>query len=93
MTFDDEGPQVFQASADTGKLRDQFCARAREAAPPVYDAIYDACEQELSHPRVLPATSPMLVRRVMIMISDGRQTFSPTHPHGSHRRWRSGAAW
>jgi len=62
MTFDDE-PQVVQAfTPDTA----------------VYDAIYSACEQELSHPPRPPGDQPDVVRRVMILISDGEDNLS-TH--------------
>jgi Ca-activated chloride channel family protein len=76
MTFDDE-PQVIQAfTADTGKLRDQILRTRAGGGTAVYDAIYVACEQELSHPPRPPGDQPDVVRRVMILISDGEDNLS-----------------
>jgi len=78
MTFDDE-PQVVQAfTPDTGRLRDQILRTRAGGGTAVYDAIYDACEQELSHPPRPPGDQPDVVRRVMILISDGEDNLS-TH--------------
>jgi VWFA-related protein len=78
MTFDDE-PQVVQAfTPDTGKLRDQILRTRAGGGTAVYDAIYQACEQELSHPPRPPGDQPDVVRRVMILISDGEDNLS-TH--------------
>jgi len=78
MTFDDE-PQVVQAfTPDTGKLRDQILRTRAGGGTAVYDAIYSACEQELSHPPRPPGDQPDVVRRVMILISDGEDNLS-TH--------------
>jgi Ca-activated chloride channel family protein len=78
MTFDDE-PQVVQAfTPDTGKLRDQILRTRAGGGTAVYDAIYNACEQELSHPPRPPGDQPDVVRRVMILISDGEDNLS-TH--------------
>jgi VWFA-related protein len=78
MTFDDE-PQVVQGfTADTGKLRDQILRMRAGGGTAVYDAIYDACANELSHPPRPPGDRPDIVRRVMILISDGEDNLS-TH--------------
>src|SRR5579859_5230787 len=78
MTFDDE-PQVVQTfTPDTGKLRDQILRTRAGGGTAVYDAIYQACEQELSHPPRPPGDQPDVVRRVMILISDGDDNLS-TH--------------
>src|ERR1700686_367489 len=78
MTFDDE-PQVVQAfTPDTGKLRDQILRTRAGGGTAVYDAIYLACVQELSHPPRPPGDQPDVVRRVMILISDGEDNLS-TH--------------
>jgi VWFA-related protein len=78
MTFDDE-PQVIQAfTPDTGKLRDQILRTRAGGGTAVYDAIYQACVQELSHPPRPPGDQPDVVRRVMILISDGEDNLS-TH--------------
>src|SRR5260370_31435267 len=78
MTFDDQ-PQVVQAfTPDTGKLRDQILRTRAGGGTAVYDAIYSACEQELSHPPRPPGDQPDVVRRVRILSSDGEDNLS-TH--------------
>ena len=78
MTFDDE-PQIIQVfTPDTGKLRDQILRTRAGGGTAVYDAIFVACEQELSHPPRPPGDQPDVVRRVMILISDGEDNLS-TH--------------
>jgi VWFA-related protein len=78
MTFDDE-PQVIQAfTGDTGLLRDKIDRTRAGGGTAVYDAIYQACVQELSHPPRPPGDQPDVVRRVMILISDGEDNLS-TH--------------
>ena len=76
MTFDDE-PQILQTfTGDTGALRDQIVATRAGGGTAVYDAIYDACVKELSHPPRPPGDQPDVVRRVMILISDGEDNLS-----------------
>lgn len=76
MTFDDE-PQILQTfTGDTGMLRDQIVATRAGGGTAVYDAIYDACAKELSHPPRPPGDQPDVVRRVMILISDGEDNLS-----------------
>jgi Ca-activated chloride channel homolog len=78
MTFDDE-PSIIQAfTDDAGRLRDQIVATRAGGGTAVYDAIYDACRKELSHPPRPPGDQPDVVRRVMILISDGEDNLS-TH--------------
>jgi VWFA-related protein len=78
MTFDDE-PQVVQAfTSDAGLLRDQILQTRAGGGTAVYDAIYSACQNELSHPPRPPGDQPDIVRRVMILISDGDDNLS-TH--------------
>src|ERR1700690_909178 len=78
MTFDDE-PQVLQGfTGDTGQLRDQILRTRAGGGTAVYDAIYQACFNELSHPPRPPGDQPDVVRRVMILISDGEDNLS-TH--------------
>jgi Ca-activated chloride channel homolog len=78
MTFDDE-PQVLQAfTGDTGLLRDQIVKTKAGGGTAIYDAIYTACLKELSHPPRPPGDQPDVVRRVMILISDGDDNLS-TH--------------
>jgi len=76
MTFDDE-PQIVQAfTGDTGALRDQIVKTRAGGGTAIYDAIYDACVKELSHPPRPPGDQPDIVRRVMILISDGEDNLS-----------------
>jgi Ca-activated chloride channel homolog len=76
MTFDDE-PSVLQAfTDDAGRLRDQIIATRAGGGTAAYDAIYDACQKELSHPPRPPGDQPDVVRRVMILISDGEDNLS-----------------
>ncbi len=76
MTFDDE-PQVVQPfTGDTGLLRDRIDRTRAGGGTAVYDAIYQACMQELSHPPRPPGDQPDVVRRVMILISDGEDNLS-----------------
>ena len=78
MTFDDE-PQVVQAfTSDAGLLRDQIVQTRAGGGTAIYDAIYDACQNQLSHPPRPPGDQPDVVRRVMILISDGEDNLS-TH--------------
>ncbi len=76
MTFDDE-PQVIQAfTSDTGQLRDEVLRTRAGGGTAVYDAIYEACRNQLSHPPRPPGDQPDVVRRVMILISDGEDNLS-----------------
>ena len=78
MTFDDE-PQIVQAfTGDTGALRDQIIRTRAGGGTAIYDAIYEACVNQLSHPPRPPGDQPDVVRRVMILISDGDDNLS-TH--------------
>jgi Ca-activated chloride channel homolog len=78
MTFDDE-PEILQAfTGDTGALRDKILRTRAGGGTAVYDAIFDACVKELSHPPRPPGDQPDVVRRVMILISDGEDNLS-TH--------------
>ncbi len=78
MTFDDE-PQIIQGfTPDTGMLRDQILRTRAGGGTAVYDAVYEACLTTLSHPPRPPGDQPDVVRRVMILISDGEDNLS-TH--------------
>jgi VWFA-related protein len=78
MTFDDE-PEILQGfTGDTGALRDKILRTRAGGGTAVYDAIYDACFKELSHPPRPPGDQPDVVRRVLILISDGEDNLS-TH--------------
>jgi Ca-activated chloride channel family protein len=76
MTFDDE-PQVIQKfTGDAGALRDEIFKTRAGGGTAIYDAIYSACLNELSHPPRPPGDQPDVVRRVMILISDGDDNLS-----------------
>jgi len=76
MTFDDE-PSVLQGfTDDAGRLRDEIVKTRAGGGTAVYDAIYTACEKELSHPPRPPGDQPDVVRRVMMLISDGDDNLS-----------------
>src|ERR1700736_4858888 len=76
MTFDDE-PSVLQPfTDDAGRLRDEIVKTRAGGGTAVYDAIYAACQKELSHPPRPPGDQPDVVRRVMIVISDGDDNLS-----------------
>lgn len=76
MTFDDE-PEVIQPfTSDTGLLRDQILRTRAGGGTAVYDAIFDACRNQLSHPPRPPGDQPDIVRRVMVLISDGEDNLS-----------------
>jgi len=76
MTFDDE-PSILQTfTDDAGRLRDEIVKTRAGGGTAVYDAIYDACQKELSHPPRPPGDQPDVVRRVMILISDGDDNLS-----------------
>ena len=76
MTFDDE-PAILQGfTDDAGRLRDEIVKTRAGGGTAIYDAIYDACQKELSHPPRPPGDQPDVVRRVMILISDGDDNLS-----------------
>jgi len=76
MTFDDEPQMVQGFTGDTGLLRDQVLKTRAGGGTAVYDAIYDACAKHLSNPPRPAADQPDVVRRVMILISDGEDNLS-----------------
>src|SRR6267154_1014991 len=92
MTFDDE-PQIIQSfTGDAGALRDQITKTRAGGGTAIYDAIYEACVKELSHPPRPPGDQPDVVRRVMILIATAR-TIYPTTRARMPSKWRSAPAW
>ncbi|HXX70880.1 MAG TPA: VWA domain-containing protein, partial [Candidatus Acidoferrum sp.] len=76
MTFDDQ-PQIIQAfTGDSGRLRDEIVRTRAGGGTAIYDAVYEACEKQLSHPPRPPGDQPDVVRRVMVLISDGEDNLS-----------------
>src|SRR5258708_36209015 len=76
MTFDDEPQMVQGFTGDTGLLRDQIVKTHAGGGTAVYDAIYEACAKHLSNPPRPPGDQPDIVRRVIILISDGEDNLS-----------------
>jgi Ca-activated chloride channel homolog len=76
MTFDD-APEIIQPfTSDPGLLRDQIVETRAGGGTAIYDAIYEACQNQLSHPPRPPGDQPDIVRRVMVLISDGDDNLS-----------------
>ena len=76
MTFDQE-PQIIQAfTGDGGLLRDEINKTRAGGGTAVYDAVYEACAKQLSNPPRPPGDQPDVVRRVMVLISDGDDNLS-----------------
>src|SRR5579871_6628564 len=76
MTFDDK-PQIVQGfTGDTGLLRDQVLKTRAGGGTAVYDAIYEACAKQLSNPPRPQGDQQDVVRRVMVLISDGEDNLS-----------------
>ncbi len=81
MTFDDE-PQIIQSfTGDGAQLRDEINKTRAGGGTAVYDAIYEACAKQLSNPPRPPGDQPDVVRRVMVLISDGDDNLS-NHTRG-----------
>jgi Ca-activated chloride channel family protein len=76
MTFDDQ-PSLLQAfTDDTGRLRDEIFKLKAGGGTAIYDAVYEACKNQLNHPPRPAGDLPDVVRRVMILISDGDDNLS-----------------
>src|SRR5438045_6721014 len=76
MKFDQE-PKIIQAfTSDGGMLRDEINKTRAGGGTAVYDAIYEACAKQLSNPPRPPGDQPDVVRRVMVLISDGDDNLS-----------------
>lgn len=76
MTFDDEPNLVQDYTDDPGKLRDQIFHQRAGGGTAVFDAIYKASQEQLSHPPRPAGDVPDVVRRVMVLISDGDDNLS-----------------
>jgi VWFA-related protein len=57
-------------------LRDEINKTRAGGGTAVYDAIYEACAKHLSNPPRPPGDQPDVVRRVMVLISDGEDNLS-----------------
>src|SRR6266480_1009704 len=93
--WDDKAPQeirYFSRQSDlplrigmlldtSNSIRDRITKTRAGGGTAIYDAIYEACVKELSHPPRPPGDQPDVVRRVMILISDGEDNLS-THTRG-----------
>ncbi len=76
MTFDDQPYVAQDYTDDGGRLRDEIMKMRAGGGTAVYDAIYKACRDLLSHPPRPAGDRPDVVRRVMVLISDGDDNLS-----------------
>ena len=76
MTFDESPYVVQEYTDDAGKLRDEVMKMRAGGTTAIYDAIYEASRKQLSHPPRPPGDQPDIVRRVMVLISDGEDVVS-----------------
>jgi Ca-activated chloride channel homolog len=76
MVFDDEPSVLQDYTDDAGKLRDEIVKLRAGGTTAVYDAIYEASANQLSHPPRPSGDQPDIVRRVMVLISDGNDNLS-----------------
>jgi VWFA-related protein len=76
MTFDESPYVVQEYTDDAGKLRDEVMKMRAGGTTAIYDAIYEASRNQLSHPPRPPSDQPDIVRRVMVLISDGDDVVS-----------------
>ncbi len=75
MTFDNE-PSIIQDYTDSlENLRDAILRQRAGGGTALYDAVYSACQERLSNPRLPSGASPE-VRRVLVVISDGDDNLS-----------------
>jgi VWFA-related protein len=76
MTFDEEPYVVQDYTDDVGKIRDEIMSLRAGGTTAIYDAIFEAAHNQLSHPPRPPGDQPDVVRRVMVLISDGDDVVS-----------------
>lgn len=76
MIFDDQPAVLQDYTDDAGKLRDEVLKLRAGGTTAVYDAVYEASRNQLSHPPRPPGDQPDIVRRVMVLISDGNDNLS-----------------
>ena len=76
MTFDDQPYVVQDFTDDGGMLRDQIMKMRAGGGTAIYDAVYKASRDYLSHPPRPAGDRPDIVRRVMVLISDGDDNLS-----------------
>ncbi len=75
MTFDNEPGVILDYTDDLGAMRDSILRQRAGGGTALYDAIYDACRNQLSNPPRPAADNPQ-VRRVLVVISDGDDNLS-----------------
>ncbi len=81
MTFDNEPSFIQDYTDDLGALRDAILRQRAGGGTALYDAIYAACRERLSHPPRPAGDTPDVVRRVLVVISDGDDNLS-SHSRG-----------
>jgi Ca-activated chloride channel family protein len=73
MTFDNEPAVVEDFTDDVGTLQEAILRQRAGGATALYDAIHFACSQRLMQPP-LPTGDHLEVRRVLVLISDGKDS-------------------
>jgi len=76
MTFDDQPYVVQDYTDDASKVRDEVMTLRAGGTTAIYDAIFEAARNQLSHPPRPPGDQPDVVRRIMVLISDGDDVVS-----------------
>ncbi len=75
MTFDNEPSVILDYTEDLGAMRDVILRQRAGGGTALYDAIYNACRNQLSNPPRPSGDNPQ-VRRVLVVISDGDDNLS-----------------
>lgn len=73
MTFDSEPAVVEEFTDDVGTLQEAILRQRAGGATALYDAIHFACSQRLMQPPLPQGDNPE-VRRVLVVISDGKDS-------------------
>jgi len=74
MAVEDDPQIVLSATADLNRARDIILKQRAGGGTALYDAVYNAAEEMTKLP--LPTGSRLDLRRVLVVISDGEDTFS-----------------
>jgi VWFA-related protein len=74
MTIEDDPQLVVRTTSDLNIVRDAILRQRAGGGTALYDAIYRSAAEMLRLP--LPADSPLDLRRVLVVISDGDDTLS-----------------
>ena len=74
MTFDTEPAVIQDYTDDAGLLSEMVMKQRAGGGTALYDAVFVACRERLLNAPLAPAPNPE-VRRVLVIISDGEDTF------------------